>query len=61
MIALTVPEVRRLIAATARPSPPGHAEHWSGWMCSHQARARWFHHRIRLARDRDLTLKPLAS
>ena len=25
MIALTVPEVRRLIAATARPSPPGHA------------------------------------
>ncbi len=45
MIALTVPEVRRLIAATARPSPPGHAEHWSGWTRSHQARARWFHHR----------------
>jgi SRSO17 transposase len=61
MIALTIPEVRRLIAATARPSPPGHAEHWSGWTRSHQARARWFHHRARLARDQDLTLKPLAS
>jgi hypothetical protein len=61
MIALTVPEVRRLIAATARPAPPGHAEHWSGWTRSHQARARWFHHRARLARDQDLTLKPLAS
>jgi SRSO17 transposase len=61
MIALTVPEVRRLIAATARPSPPGHAEHWSGWTRSHQARARWFHHRTRLARDQNLTMKPLAS
>jgi hypothetical protein len=61
MIALTVPEVRRLRAATARPSPPGHAEHWSGWTRSHQARARWFHHRARLARDQDLTMKTLAS
>ncbi len=61
MIALTVPEVRRLIAATARPSPPGHAEHWSGWTRRHQARASWFHHRTRLARDQDLSLKSLAS
>src|SRR5258708_3122112 len=61
MIALTVPGVRRLIAATARPSPPGHAKHWSGWTRSHQARAHWFHHRARLARDQDLSLKPLAS
>jgi SRSO17 transposase len=61
MIALTVPEVRRLIAATARPSPPGHAEHWSGWTRGHQARARWFHHRARLARDQNLSMKPLAS
>jgi SRSO17 transposase len=61
MIALTVPEVRRLIAATARPSPPGHAEHWSGWTRSHQARARWFHHRARLARDQSLIMKPLAG
>jgi hypothetical protein len=37
MIALTIPEVRRLIAATARPSPPGHAEHWSRWTRSDQA------------------------
>jgi hypothetical protein len=51
-------QVRRLIAATARPSPPGHAEHWSGWTRSHQARARWFHHRARLARNQDITLKP---
>jgi uncharacterized protein YndB with AHSA1/START domain len=28
---------------------------------SHQARARWFHHRARLTRDQDLTIKPLAS
>ena len=61
MIALTVPAVRRLIAATARPSPPGHAEHWSGWTRGHQARARWFHHRARLARDQDITMKPVAS
>ena len=61
MIALTVPEVRRLIAATARPSPPGHAEHWSGWTRSHQARARWFHHRTRLTRDQNLNINPLAS
>ncbi len=59
MIALTVPEVRRLIAATARLSPPGHAEHWSGWMRSHQARARWFHHRTRITRD--LNMNALAS
>ncbi len=58
-IALTVPEVRRLIAATARPSPPGHAGHWSGWMRSHQARARWFHHRTRITRD--LNMNALAS
>jgi len=60
MIALTVPEVRRLIAATARPSPPGHAEHWSGWMRSHQARARWCHHRTRITRDQNLNMSALA-
>jgi len=61
MIPLTVPEVRRLIAATARPSPPGHAEHWSGWTRRHQARARWFHERTRLGRDASLTMNPLVS
>jgi len=61
MIALTVPEVRRLITATARPSPPGHIEHWSAWTRRHQARARWFHQRTRLGRDASLTLSPLVS
>ncbi len=61
LIPLTVPEVRRLIAATARPSPPGHAEHWSGWTRRHQARARWFHQRTRLGRDACLTMIPLVS
>jgi len=59
MIPLTVPEVRRLIAATVRPSPPGHAIHWSGWTRRHQATARWFHQRTRLARDPNITLNAL--
>jgi len=57
MIPLTVPEVKRLLAAAlARPSPPGHADHWSGWTRRHQARSRWFHQRARLARDATITL-----
>ncbi len=60
MIPLTVPEVRRLIAAaTARPWSPGHIEHWSGWMRVHQARSRSFHQRTRLERDQEITLNPL--
>lgn len=31
MIPLTVPEVRRLLAATPLPPSPGHVIHWSGW------------------------------
>jgi hypothetical protein len=50
MIPLTVPEVKRLLAA-ATPRPPGHADHWSGWTRRHQARSRWYHQRARLARD----------
>ncbi len=62
MIPLTMPEVRRLIAAaTARPSPPGHLEHWSGWTRIHQARARWFHQRTRLERDQEITLNALVT
>jgi len=61
MIPLTVPEVRRLIAATSRAAPPGHAIHWSGWTRRHQARARWFHQRTRLARDASITLNPLVT
>jgi hypothetical protein len=60
MIPLTVPEARRLVAAaTARPSPPGQLEHWSGWTRIHQARARWFHLRTRLERDQEITLNAL--
>jgi SRSO17 transposase len=57
MIPLTVPEVKRLLAAAlARPSPPGHADHWSGWTRRHQARSRWFHQRTRLARNAKIAL-----
>jgi hypothetical protein len=60
MIPLTVPEVRRLTAAaTARPSPPGHLEHWSGWTRTHRARSRWFHQRIRLERDQETIMNTL--
>jgi SRSO17 transposase len=51
MIPLTVPEVKRLLAAPARPGSPGHADHWSGWTRRHQARSRWYHQRTRLARE----------
>jgi SRSO17 transposase len=51
-IPLTVPEVKRILAAlTARPHPPGHVIHWDAWTRRHQARARWFHKRARLQRD----------
>ncbi len=57
MIPLTVPEISRLLtAALARPSPPGHADHWSGWRRRHQARSRWYHHRARLTQDTEITL-----
>ncbi len=57
MIPLTVPEIQRLLAAAlARPSPPGHADHWSGWTRRHQARSRWYHQRARLARNAKITL-----
>jgi SRSO17 transposase len=52
MIPLTVPETARLLAAVlARAAPPGHATHWQAWRRRHQARARWYHHRTRLARE----------
>jgi hypothetical protein len=49
MIPLTVPEITRLLGT--RSGRPGHAEHWSNWRRCHQARARWYHQRTRLARD----------
>ena len=55
MIPLTVPEIRRLLAARlATPSPPGHAGHWLDWRRRHQARARWYHQRTRLTRDSEI-------
>jgi SRSO17 transposase len=57
MIALTVPEISRLLAATLPPpGPPGHAWHWLDWRRRHQARARWHHQRTRLAIPAEITL-----
>jgi SRSO17 transposase len=57
LIPLTVPQVRRLLAAATAPSwPPGHIEHWDTWIRRHQARARWYHKRARLARDAGISL-----
>lgn len=57
LIPLTVPQVRRLLAAATAPSwPPGHLQHWDEWTRRHQARARWFHKRARLARDANISL-----
>jgi SRSO17 transposase len=51
-VPLTVPEVRRLLAAALiRPRPPGHAARWLEWRRRHQARSRWFHKRARLTRN----------
>ncbi len=57
LIPYTVPQVRRLLAAATAPSwPPGHIPHWDEWTRRHQARARWFHQRTRLARDAKISL-----
>lgn len=45
MIALTTPEIARLLT---RPAPPGAAVHWLAFRRRHQARARWYHQRTRL-------------
>jgi SRSO17 transposase len=50
-IPLTIPEIKRLIADTTTPRPPGHTTHWLNWRRTHQARSRWFHKRTRLARN----------
>ena len=57
MIPLTVPEIRRLLAAlTTRPLPRWLVIHWDAWTRRHQARSRWFHQRARLARDGEIAL-----
>jgi SRSO17 transposase len=55
MIPLTVPEIKRLLAAALQPvHPRGHDARWLNWRRRHQARSRWFHQRARLNRDYDL-------
>jgi hypothetical protein len=57
MIPLTVPEIKRLLAAALlRPDPPGHTAHWLNWRRRHQARSRWYHQHAQLARDGGITL-----
>jgi hypothetical protein len=57
MIPLTIPELKRLLAALAtRPLPRWLIIHWDAWTRRHQARARWFHKRARLARDVEIAL-----
>jgi SRSO17 transposase len=57
MIPLTIPELKRLLAAlTTRPLPRWLVIHWDAWTRRHQARARWFHKRARLARDVEIAL-----
>ena len=51
-IPLTVPEIKRLLAAlTTAPPPRSLVIDWDAWTRRHQARSRWFHRRARLARD----------
>ena len=57
MIPLTIPEIKRLLAAlSTRPLPRWAVIHWDAWTRRHQARARWFHKRARLARDLEISL-----
>ena len=49
MIPLTVPEIKRLLAAAlTRRKRLGHVARWLAWRRRHQARSRWFHQRTRL-------------
>jgi hypothetical protein len=57
MIPLTVPEIKRLLAAPLlRPAPASHAAHWLDWRRRHQAPARWYHQRARIATDATIAL-----
>lgn len=51
LLPLTVPEVRRLLSRLIWCSLPSlqHTIAWSRWRRRHQARARYFHYRTRLA------------
>lgn len=53
LVPLSVPEIGRLLAS--RPAyRRDHARHWSGFRRRHQARARWYHKRARLARPYEM-------
>lgn len=55
LIPLTVPEIRRLLAAALQSGYlTDHAAHWLNWRRRHQARSRWFHQRARLNRANSL-------
>ncbi len=57
LIPLTIPEIRRLLAAlTTKPLPLWQVIRWDAWTRRHQARSRWFHKRTRLARDTEISL-----
>jgi len=50
LIPLTIAEIKRLFNAATTSTPSLlHTAHWSIWRRRHQARARWFHQRARLA------------
>ncbi|MFI7636761.1 hypothetical protein [Nonomuraea sp. NPDC049400] len=50
LIPLTIAEVKRLFNAITGHAPTLElVAHWSAWRRRHQARARWFHRRARLA------------
>lgn len=55
LIPLTIKEIQKLFnAATRRTAAADLTAHWSRWRRRHQARARWFHQRRRLARNTTL-------
>jgi len=57
MVPLTVAQVKHLLAALATPGRRrGRAACWLDWERRHQARARWYHQRTRLARDAEIAL-----
>jgi hypothetical protein len=61
MIALTVPEVRRLIATAIGPLTTEPRRALVRMDAQPPGPRSWFHHRARLARDQDVSMKPLAS
>jgi SRSO17 transposase len=55
LIPLTIREIKKLFnAATRQTTAADLTAHWSRWRRRHQARARWYHQRTRLARNTTL-------